>query len=120
MKFRNVFHLKLFHLILRLAEVIIWRFFQKIDVLKSFANLTGKQLSQSFFLKKRLGDRCFPVNFSKFLRSPFLENTSGLLDLDRGKSDPYYGRPAQLKFPRYYFKLLKNNINTNYRVDFLM
>ena len=28
-------------------------------------------------LKKRLWHRCFPVNFAKFLRTPFLENTSG-------------------------------------------
>ena len=35
----------------------------------------------SFFsatlLKKSLWYRCFPVNFAKFLRTPFLENTSG-------------------------------------------
>ena len=28
-------------------------------------------------LKKRLWHRCFPVNFAKFLRTPFLLNTSG-------------------------------------------
>ena len=28
-------------------------------------------------LKKRLLRRCFPVNFEKFLRKPFLQNTSG-------------------------------------------
>ena len=27
-------------------------------------------------LKKRLWHRCFPVNFAKFLRTPFLQNTS--------------------------------------------
>ena len=30
-------------------------------------------------LKKRLWHRCFPVNFVKFLRTPFLQNTSGWL-----------------------------------------
>ena len=30
-------------------------------------------------LKKRLQHRCFPVNFAKFLRTPFLRNTSGRL-----------------------------------------
>ena len=30
-------------------------------------------------LKKRLWHRCFPVNFVKFLRIPFLQNTSGRL-----------------------------------------
>ena len=29
--------------------------------------------------KKRLRHRCFPVNFVKFLRTPFLQNTSGRL-----------------------------------------
>ena len=28
-------------------------------------------------LKKRLYHRCFPVNFAKFLRTSFLQNTSG-------------------------------------------
>ena len=28
-------------------------------------------------LKKRLWHRCFPVNFAKFLRTPFSQNTSG-------------------------------------------
>ena len=30
-------------------------------------------------LKKRLWHRCFPVNFAKFLRRPFSQNTSGRL-----------------------------------------
>ena len=30
-------------------------------------------------LKKRLWHRCFPVNFATFLRTPFLQNTSGRL-----------------------------------------
>ena len=29
------------------------------------------------FIKKKLRDRCFPVNIAKFLRTPFLQNTSG-------------------------------------------
>ena len=31
------------------------------------------------FLKKRVGHRCFPVNFGKFLRTSFLLNISGRL-----------------------------------------
>ena len=58
----------------------------KKDVLRNFAKFTGKDLCQSFFfnkvaglrpatlLKKRPWHRCFPVNFAKFLRSPFLQN----------------------------------------------
>ena len=30
-------------------------------------------------LRKRLWHKCFPVNFAKFLRTPFLQNTSGRL-----------------------------------------
>ena len=34
-------------------------------------------LRPAALLKKRLWQRCFPVNFAKFLRTPFLQNTSG-------------------------------------------
>ena len=59
------------------------------DVLRNFAKFTGKQLCQSLFfnkvpglrpatlLKKRRWHMCFPVNFAKFLRTPFLKNASG-------------------------------------------
>ena len=61
----------------------------KKGVLGNFIKFTGKHLCQSLFfdkvtglrpatfLKKRLWHRCFPVNFAKFLRTPFLQNTSG-------------------------------------------
>ena len=38
-------------------------------------------LRPATLLKKRLWHRCFPVNFAKFLRTPFLQNTSGRLRL---------------------------------------
>ena len=53
-------------------------------VLRNFAKFTVKHVRQSLFfnkvaglrlatlLKKRLWDRCFPVNFAKFLTAPFL------------------------------------------------
>ena len=71
--------------------------FYKKGVLKNFAKFTGKYLSQSLFLnkvaglrpatllKKRLWHRCFPVNFAKFLRAPFLQNTYGRLLLYKVK-----------------------------------
>ena len=58
--------------------------FRKKGFLRNFAKFTGKHLCQSLFLnkvaglrpatllKKRLWHRCFPVNFVKFLRTPFL------------------------------------------------
>ena len=56
----------------------------KKDVFRNFAKFTGKHLYQSLFfnkvvglrpatlLKKRLWYRCFPVNFAKFLITPFI------------------------------------------------
>ena len=52
----------------------------KKGVLKNFDKFTGKHLCSSFFfnkvtgrtlLKKRLQNRCFPVNFRNFLRTGF-------------------------------------------------
>ena len=47
-------------------------------VLRNFAKFTGKHLClrPAALLKMRLWHRCFPVNFVKFLRTPFLQNTS--------------------------------------------
>ena len=57
--------------------------FCKKVVLKNFAKLTGKCFCYSLFFsnaaslrhatlsKRRLWHRCFPVNFAKFLRTPF-------------------------------------------------
>ena len=50
--------------------------FCKKGVLRNFAKITEKHLCQSLFFNKvaglRLWYRCFPVNFAKFLRTPFL------------------------------------------------
>ena len=65
--------------------------FCKKDVLKHFAKFTGNYLCQSLFFnkvagtrpatlfKKGLWYRCFPMNFAKFLGTPFLQNTLGRL-----------------------------------------
>ena len=67
-------------------------------VLRNLAKFTGKDLRKSQFfnkvaglrpetlLKKGLWHRCFPVNFLKFPRTPFLQNTSGRLLLPFGKT----------------------------------
>ena len=58
----------------------------KKDVLRNFTIFTGEHLCQSFFfnkvaglrpatLLKRCSDRCFPLNFYKFLRTPFYRTT---------------------------------------------
>ena len=48
--------------------------FCKKGVLKNFANFAGKHLCQSLYFNKFAGltHSCFPVNFAKFLRIPFL------------------------------------------------
>ena len=50
--------------------------FYKNDVLRNFTKITGKHLCQILFFNKVAGLRppCFPVNFAKFLRTPFLEH----------------------------------------------
>ena len=57
-------------------------------VLRNYVKFTGKHLCQSLLfnkvaglrpatlLKKKLWHRCFPMNFPKFLRTPFLRKTS--------------------------------------------
>ena len=61
-------------------------------VLKNFTKFTGKHLCESLFfdkvsgyrpttlLKKRLCHWCFPVNFVKFLRTPFFKRTPSVAD----------------------------------------
>ena len=58
-----------------------WRCSVKKGVLKIFTKFTGKHLwlSPATLLKRRLRHRCFPLNFVKFLRTAFLQNTSGQL-----------------------------------------
>ena len=67
------------------------RFSGRKDILRNFAKFTGKHCARVSFLiklqdwgaanllKKKIWHRCFPVNFAKFLRTPFLQNTSGWL-----------------------------------------
>ena len=56
------------------------RYSVRKGVLRNFAKVTGKYLCQSLYfnkvrpatlLKQRLWRRCFPMNFAKFLRTPF-------------------------------------------------
>ena len=70
--------------------------------LRSFAKFTGKYLCQSLFFnkvavlrpatlfKKRIWQMCFSVSSDKFLRTPFLQNTSGRLFLFVSISKGYF------------------------------
>ena len=63
--------------------------FCKKGVLRNFAKFTGKHVCQNLFFKKVAGlspagllqkrpwHRSFPVNLTKFLRTPFLQKSSG-------------------------------------------
>ena len=65
------------------SEAVVQRCSVEKGFLRNFEKFTGKQLFQSLFfnkvavrrpailLKERLWHRCFPVNFAKFLRTPF-------------------------------------------------
>ena len=77
-------------------------------VLRNFAKFTGKRLRQSLFINKLAGLRpatllkkrkCFPVNFAKFLRTPFLQNTFGRLLLSVLTKDRQ-GKQVSLKEAR--------------------
>ena len=66
-----------------------WRYSVWKVVFRNFAKFTGKHLCHRLFfnkvvgvraatlLKKRVWRRCFSVNFEKFLKTAFLQNTSG-------------------------------------------
>ena len=53
--------------------------------------IKGQQGQKEIFIKwqkkRNLGQRCFPVNFAKFLRTPFLQNTSERLLLQLVERD---------------------------------
>ena len=57
----------------RVREAVAGSCSVRKGVLRNFAKFTGKHLCQSLFLNKVAGlwHRCFPVNFAKFLRTPF-------------------------------------------------
>ena len=68
--------------------------FCRKGVLRNFEKFIGKHLRTVTLLKKRFWYRCFPVNFSKFLKTPSVaasENTCEPADF-YGR----IGRPATL------------------------
>ena len=79
--------------------------FCKKGDLRNFVKCTEKHLCQSLFFnkvadlnpailfKKRDWHKCFTVNFTKFLRTPFLQNTSGLLLLKFVKTPILHSKP---------------------------
>ena len=93
----------------------------KKGVLRNFAKFTWKYLCQGLFLikmqvlglkpatllKKRLLHKGFPANFAKFLRTPFLQNTSGWLLLTK-LHDP---NRRKMRLPCFELRWLLNGMN---------
>ena len=50
-----------------------------LEISQNSQKNTCARVSPATLLKKRPQHRCFPVNFAKFLRTPFSQNTSGRL-----------------------------------------
>ena len=93
--------------------------FCKKDVLRNFAKFTGKHGFQSLFfaglrpatlLKERFWHRCFPVNFVKFLRTPFLKEHLWwlLLDLESSVLDFQFRETTDISVS-YYKTILEQN-----------
>ena len=66
------------------------------------------------FLKNRLWHSCFPVNFAKFIRTPFLQNTSRVTAcvsneiLSLKKACNFIKKRLQLRFFCEHCEILKN------------
>ena len=87
-------------------------------------------LRPATLFKKRLWHRCFPLNFAKFLRTPFLQNTSGrlLLIIPDWLFDERKLIIQQLPFPesneKFTKTFIKNKkliifINTKYKLNII-
>ena len=83
--------------------------FCKKGVLRNFTNFTGKSLCQSLLfnkvtglnpatvLKKRLWHGCFPVNFAKFLRTPFFTELGRLEEKGAVHEKNIIFKPEQIR-----------------------
>ena len=101
--------------------------FYKIGALKKFAKLTGKQLCWSLYLiklslstvynftkKRQLHHWCFPVNFVKFSKIAFLQNTFGrlLLHILSQESKPEMNAAARSRrLDLFYIKRCSEKLN---------
>ena len=60
-------------------------------------------LSPATLLKKRLWHWCFPVNFAKYLRTPFWQNTSGACKGSKSMSWKFLGSLHDETIAKYVF-----------------
>ena len=81
-----------------------------------------KKRCSATLLKKRLWHRYFPVNFVKFLRTPFLQNTSGRLLLNLQpiarfsfyKQDFSFYKQRQAEIGKKIKQMLSNTLRLNF------
>ena len=77
----RLFHETQFNVYFITFNLISWNSYKICK--KETPRLRKKEFKRSLrpatFLKKRLWHRCFPVNFVKYLKTPFLQNTCGRL-----------------------------------------
>ena len=86
--------------------------FYKNGVLRNFAKFTGKHLWQGLFLNKvaeRLCYMCFPVNFAKFLRTPFIIYRTPLVALSESSKEDY--RPIWTVYLKQFTKPFESLFN---------
>ena len=97
--------------------------FCKIGFLRNLTKFTGKNLCQSLFFnkvaglrpatlfKKRFWHKCFPVNFAKFLRTPFLtEHLRWLLLTWEWAFTKILDQQVSLDFPNISRELLQGEV----------
>ena len=87
----------------------------RVSLLHKVAGLRSATL-----LKKRLWHKCFSVNFAKFLRTPFLQNTSRRLLLEIANSTTHNSKKGgllYLKFSGLYSVLPIFLTNKKFRVS---
>ena len=58
-------------------DILYKKLFLKLPEYSQQSTCVGVSCRPSSFIKKRLKNRCFPVNITKFLRTPILKSTSG-------------------------------------------
>ena len=87
----------------------------KKGVLKEISqNSQGNICSRVSFLKKRLWHRCLPMNFVKFLRTPFLQNTTGRLLLISDDSKYCFGFMLHFRVQDHNFYSIFHNLSNLY------
>ena len=91
---------------------------------RNFAKFIGKQLYQSLlfnklqawqacnFIKTEIWHRCFPVYFAKFLRTTFLQNTSGRLNLFKNNTFCNRTPPVPFCFCIFYLFFWKTSFSS--------